>query len=68
MLLTLTDVCRKSMVALEAERDCLAAGMSLGAENKTGGWIQQAVLVDGLGIEVLTWAGKGNPDAQTYED
>lgn len=65
---TLMNVGRKWMVAQEAGRGYLVVGMSLWVESKTGARIQQAVLVDELGIEVLTWAGKGNPDAQTYED
>jgi hypothetical protein len=67
-VLTLMNVGRKWMVAQEAGRGYLVAEMSLRVGSKTGAWIQQAVLVDELGIEVLTWAGKDNPDAQTYED
>ena len=65
---TLMNVGRKWMVAQEVGQGYPAAGMSLQVGSKTGVRIQQAVLVDELGIEVLTWAGKGNPDAQTYED
>lgn len=67
-VLTLMNVDCKWVVAQEAGQGCPVAGMSLRVESKTGAQIPQAVLVDELGTEVLTWAGKGNPDAQTYED
>jgi hypothetical protein len=41
-----------------------AFGMSLPAEGKRGAQIQQTVLDDEKGNEILTWAETGNPVAQ----
>lgn len=59
---------RKERVAQVVGQSCLVVGTSPGVGNKKCAQIQQTVLVDGLEIEVLTWAGMDNPDAQTCED
>lgn len=66
-MLPLMNVARISRVAQEVGQSYPVVEMILQVGNKRGARIQQTVLVDELGIEVLTWAGMGNPDAQTCE-
>lgn len=66
-VLPLMNVDRILRVAQEVEQSYPVVETILQAGNKIGVRIQQTVLVDELGIEVLTWAGMGNPDAQTCE-
>lgn len=66
-MLPLMNVDRILRVAQEVEQSYPVVETILQAGNKIGVRIQQTVLVDELGIEVLTWAGMGNPDAQTCE-
>jgi hypothetical protein len=67
-VLSLMDVGRILRVAQGVGQSYPVAGMILQAGNKKDAWIPQTVLVGELGIEVLTWAGTGNPDAQACED
>ena len=62
------NVDRIRMTKQAAESSCLVFGKHRQPEGRNSTQIQRAVLVDEMGNEVLTWAGMGNPDAQTCED